>query len=201
MLNNRLSAKTCSPECSGILQQQRQADKLKKPDRECEHCFELFVSRNSGHVTCSIECREAIDAGRRAARTKTCLQCSEVYNLSAAEHGCNGFCSDECHAKQQVKNRARAHQRLRLDHPEQLRERRENYKIVNAEAHRTTTRNVNARRIQREIEAMAVCQTLIPATLAGIKNYRRRVRTAVEFLSSIGVNHPPQMEKNNVPLR
>lgn len=131
-------------------------------------------------------------------KIKPCIRCTEEFTVVGNGH--NGFCSDTCRATHQVEQRAAYHQKLRREKPELIRSRRQNYEIVNAEAHRRTTRNVNAKRIEREVTALAVARDMIPDTLKNTKGRKAKIKASLEFLQSIGVNHPPQPEKNHATV-
>ena len=195
---NRFAARTCSPECGETFYAR---NRKKQPDKECDHCFAMFASRNPAQRACSPQCRAALEAEQRAARTKPCVKCETVFNLSSDDNGHNGFCSDECRGEARAERCASAYQRLRIHKPGVIVARKARYRLNQPEAFMRTRKTINNRRVAGETAAYEVAKQMIPDALAGLPGYRAKVRASVEFLRSIGMNPSKPTEKTDVPLR
>lgn len=190
-------AKTCgSPYCTEVYY----TFKKKEPDRECAVCERPFASRNALHFICSTACKE-IDRLNHPNRTKPCAnpECGRVFT-DRTPYARQSFCSGGCRSKHMASVRAAYHKNFKLAQPEQHRQNRINYEMRHPEAHRNTTRNVNIKRIQRENEAFEVTKSMAPNMLKSIRGKKAQIKASIEFLRSIGVNHPAQTENLNVPL-
>jgi predicted nucleic acid-binding Zn ribbon protein len=177
---NRGGANTCgAPECVWAFYTR---NTRKKPDRECTVCGNPFASRRD-QIICSPECWET---QRIANLNKHCLQCGEPF---VARQAGKKFCS-VCVKKRIAVYKARQHKNYLLTQPEKRTQEKLDYRMRHPEQHRITTRNVNARRIEREVAALTIAREMIPHTIKSTKGMRAKIKTSREFLQSLGVERP-----------
>jgi predicted nucleic acid-binding Zn ribbon protein len=176
----RANAHTCgAPKCEWVF---RTRNTRKKPDRECIVCGNPFASRRD-QIICSPECWET---QRIANLNKICLQCEEPF---VAQQAGKKFCS-ACVKKRIAVRAARQHKNYLLTQPEKRTQEKLDYRMRHPEQHRITTRNVNARRIEREVAALTIAREMIPHTIKTTKGMRAKIKASREFLQSLGVERP-----------
>lgn len=195
---NRGGAHTCgAPECTQAFYAR---NSRKKPDRECTVCQSPFASRKPNQFICSEECRETARLNHPS-RDKVCPHCEKPF-ADRTNYGHQVFCSSECRLKHDAASRAAYHRNFVITQPDKHRQNRLDYRTRNPEQHRITTRNVNAKRIEREVAALAVAREMIPHTIKSTKGMRAKIKASREFLQSLGVERPLQSPtgENRCPL-
>jgi hypothetical protein len=80
-------------------------------------------------------------------------------------------------------------------------EKRDISHLINADAYRARNVRGGAEYTHRRTEALAVARLMIPDTLKSVKGYRNKVKAALDFVKTIGAQHPSQkQETSNVTL-